>query len=53
MFVVVFQAENMEDGDEVGTSVEVFVYDLSGGMAAMIAHNFIGNSLTYAIYYEG
>lgn len=38
------QAEqNMQDdGDELGTSVEVFVYDLSMGMAAMLAHQFIG-----------
>ena len=32
----------MDDGDE-GTTVEVFVYDLTKGMAAMMSQMLIGN----------
>ncbi|XP_014205325.1 uncharacterized protein LOC106637159 [Copidosoma floridanum] len=36
-------AENMDDDE--GTSVEVFVYDLSRGMAAVMSHMLIGRQL--------
>ncbi|XP_058797781.1 uncharacterized protein LOC131667999 isoform X1 [Phymastichus coffea] len=38
-------AENMEDADEMGTIVEVFVYDLTKGMAAMTSQLLIGRHL--------
>ncbi|XP_023314419.1 uncharacterized protein LOC106648391 isoform X1 [Trichogramma pretiosum] len=37
-------AENMDDGDE-GTTVEVFVYDLTKGTAAMMSQMLIGRHL--------
>ena len=32
----------MDDADELGTTVEVFVYDLTKGMAAMMSQMLIG-----------
>lgn len=32
----------MEDADEMGTKVELYVYDLTKGMAAMMSHMLIG-----------
>lgn len=36
------QAENMEDLDEMGTTVELYVYDLTKGAAALMSQLLIG-----------
>ncbi|XP_046426756.1 uncharacterized protein LOC107222111 isoform X1 [Neodiprion lecontei] len=39
------KADNMDDSEEVGTIVELYIYDLTKGMAAVMAQMLIGRNL--------
>ena len=45
----------MDDSEEMGTTVELFVYDLTNGMAAMMSKVLIGElliSLSLQLFYS-
>nr|XP_046483315.1 uncharacterized protein LOC124219598 isoform X3 [Neodiprion pinetum] len=45
MFLSLILADNMDDSEEVGTIVELYIYDLTKGMAAVMAQMLIGRNL--------